>query len=246
MYTKPQREDLPDVESATVLLSAARATGQSRLSEPQAKALLRLGGIATPCGGVATSAAEAAALAARLTPPLALKIVAPDVLHKSDIGGIELNVGREAQAQAYARIAERVRTNCPETRVDGILVEEMQSGGVEMVASVRRDAQLGWVLMVGLGGMWVEVLRDVSFRLVPLERSDILEMLNELRGSALLDAIRGRGAVDREALVEALRRLSDLAETYQQELLEIEINPLVVLPRGVCAVDAVISLRGDH
>ena len=225
------------------MLAAARARGRRALTEPEAKAVLRLSGIPAPRGCVATSAAEAGVLAARLTPPLALKIVSPDVLHKSDIGGVELHVSVADAEAAWNRLADRVRAQLPGVRLEGILIEEMVSGGVEIIGSVTHDARLGPVLMVGLGGLWVELLRDVSFRLVPVDRGDVVEMLDELKGAALLGGVRGRAPVDREALVDALLALSELAQASGGELQEVEINPLAVSPHGVCAIDAVIRLR---
>lgn len=225
-------------------LAAARAGGQRALSEPEAKAVLRLSGIPTPRGGVATSRVEARALASRLTPPLALKIVSPDALHKSDVGGVELNVGAGGEAEAaYDRLTRRARERLPGVRVEGILVEEMVSGSVEAVASVTRDPQFGLVLMAGMGGLWVELLRDVSFRLVPVDRGDVVEMLDELKGAALLGGVRGGAPVDKNALVDALLALGGLSQEFEEELQEIEINPLAVSSHGVCAVDAVILLR---
>lgn len=231
--------DSPGVRSA---LSAARASGREFLSEPEAKAILSLSGIPTPRGGVAASAAEARALAARSTSPLALKVVSPDVIHKSDVGGVELNVPAEDAEAAYERLTRRVRDRLPEIRMDGILVEEMVAGGVEMVASVTRHPQLGLVLMVGVGGLWVEFLRDVSFRLVPVDPWDAEEMLAELKGAALLGGVRGGAPMDRDALVDALLRLAELAQEAGEELEEVEINPLAVLPEGVCAIDALIRV----
>ena len=234
-----------DFASVRSRLLAARARGQRALSEPEAKAVLRLSGIPTPRGGVAMSAAEARALADRLTPPLALKIVSPDVLHKSDIGGVELNVGGGAEAEAaYGRLTRGVRGQLPGVRLEGILIEEMVSGGVDIIGSVTRDARLGPVLMVGLGGLWVEFLRDVSFRLVPVDRGDVVEMLDELKGGALLGGVRGGAPLDRDALTDALLALCELAQESGEELQEVEINPLIVSPHGVCAIDAVLLLRG--
>lgn len=224
--------------------AAARARGQRALPEPEAKAVLRLCGIPAPRGGVAKSAAEAEALAARLTPPLALKIVSPDVPHKSDVGGVELHVGGKAEARnAYDRVRRRVQERLPGVRMEGILVEEMVTGSLEAVASVTRHPELGAVLMAGLGGLWVEALRDVSFRLVPVDRADVVEMLDELKGAAVLRGIRGGAGVDRDALVEALLALSEFSREFREELHEVEINPLAVLPDGVCAIDAMILLR---
>lgn len=227
------------------LLRAARAGGQRQLPEPEAKSLLDRIGVPVPRGGVARAAADLAGLCERLAPPFALKLVSPEVLHKSDIGGLELNVAAGEQAQAFARLLDRVRGAQAGIRVDGVLVEEMQAGGAEMIAAVTRDAQLGWVAMLGCGGVWVEVLRDVSFRLLPIDGDDVREMLGELKGAALLDAVRGRPPLDREALVDAVLRLAELASACEDELLEIELNPLLVMPRGVSALDAVMRLRQE-
>jgi acyl-CoA synthetase (NDP forming) len=237
-------DTLPDFAAVRSILSNARTGGRAALSEPEAKALLRLAGIPTPPGGVARNPAEAKALAARLGPPLALKIVSPEILHKSDVGGVELNVPATNVETAYGELMRRVSERLPRVKVDGILVEEMVAGGVEAVASVTRHPQLGPVLMVGMGGLWVELLSDVSFRLVPVDRWDAEEMLAELKGAALLGGVRGRAPADREALAGALLRLGELAQELGEELGEVEINPLAVLPRGVCAIDALIRAGG--
>jgi len=223
------------------LVAAARGSGPRALSEPDAKSLLARGGIAVPRGGVARTLEEALAPTRRLTPPFAFKIVLSDLLHKSEADGVALNVSGPTQAaDTYQRMA-----GLRGVEVDGVLVEEMVSGGVEMIASVTRHPQLGPVLMVGLGGLWFELLGDVTFRLVPSHRSDVEEMLDELRGSRLLGGLRGGARLDRSALVDALMALGQLALQFSDELQEIEINPLMVLPRGVCALDAVVLLRHD-
>lgn len=224
-------------------LSAARARGRRALSEPEAKQVLALADIACPRCGLAGSAAEAEALARELTSPLVLKVVSPDISHKTDVGGLELGVRDAAEArEAFDRLVARVRERLPRARVDGVMVEEMVPGGVEVVAGATRHAQLGPVLMVGLGGLWVEVLGDVSFRLIPVEEGDVEEMLGELRAAALLEGARGR-ALDRKALTRALLALSALMQEFEREIDEVEINPLGVLPAGVRALDAAIILR---
>jgi succinyl-CoA synthetase beta subunit len=225
-------------------ITAARRQGVELLSEPAAKAVLGLAGISVPNGGVAATASEAAALASRLTSPLAVKVVSPGLLHKSDVGGVELGLRDESEvARACERIASRVREASPGVELTGFLVEEMAPVTVEAVASVTRDPRLGRIMMVGLGGLWVEVLRDVAFRLVPSDRIDVEEMLDELRGAALLGSVRGRAPVDREALVSALLALSDLGERLDADVEEIEINPLGLWPRGASALDAVVRLK---
>jgi succinyl-CoA synthetase beta subunit len=225
-------------------LTAARRRGVEVLSEPDAKALLALGGISVPAGGFAPSVADAVALASTLTAPLAVKVIAPGLLHKTDIGGVELGVRPTDVAAACERIGTRVRNASPATVITGFLVEEMAPVSVEVVASVSRDARLGRIMMVGLGGVWVEALRDVVFRLVPVDRIDVDEMLDELRGAALLGGARGREPIDRGALTDALLALSALGERLDEDLAEIEINPLGLSPRGAVALDAVVRLSG--
>jgi succinyl-CoA synthetase beta subunit len=224
-------------------LGSARRRGVAVLSEPDAKAVLALGGITVPGGGFAETAADAVKVASRLTAPLVVKVVSPGLLHKTDLGGVELGVRGEAEVvRACERIASRVREASPAATVSGFLVEEMAPVAIEIVASVTRDPRLGRVMMVGLGGVWVEVLRDVAFRLVPADRMDVDEMLDELRGAALLGAARGRGPVDRDALVTTLLSLSALGERLDADVEEIEINPLALSSSGAVALDAVVSL----
>ena len=207
--------------------------------------MLSLWGIPTPRGGVATSASAARALAARLRPPLALKVVARELLHKSDAGGVELGVVGDDAERLYGQIIGRVLEKSPGLAVEGVLIEEMVSSPIEVVASVSHNPQLGLVLMAGMGGRWVEILRDVSFRLVPVDRDDVVEMVRDLRAAPLLAGARGSPAVNEEALFQALAGLSEFAQEFTEEIFEVEINPMAVSPDGVSAVDAVILLRSE-
>ncbi len=243
MYKTPQSQFQADFAAVRAALREAKEHGEKQLSEPDAKSLLKLVGIACPRGGVATIASEAAALCAHLAAPFAFKIASPDLLHKSAIGGVELNVAAGQQSGAYERLLERVRAAGASIRVQGVLIEEMQAGGVEMVTAVTRHAHLGWIVMLGYGGIWVEALRDVTFRLLPVDREDVLDMLGELKGTKLLAGVRGRPALDRDSLIDTVLRLGELALACDEDLLEIELNPLMVLPQGVSAADAVMRLR---
>ncbi len=230
-----------DYERVRDLIRSVRCKGQAVVPEPEAKTILNSYGIAIPRGGFCTSLSEVREVAGRLAYPLALKVVSPDILHKSAVGGVALNLSSEAAIRdAYYRITSEVRKRLPDARVTGILIEEMVPSSVEVVVSVAQNPQLGPVLMVGLGGLWVETLRDVSFRLIPLDRVDVVEMLDELRAAPIL--ARALGSVVENGLVDALLALGEFGQRFGDEIQEVEINPLAVTREGVCAVDAVILL----
>ncbi len=170
--------------------------------------------------------------------PVALKALSARILHKSDVGGVALGLGdREAVRREAEAMRARVRARVPEADDLRFLVQRMVEGGVEVILGGKQDPSFGPVVMFGLGGVFVEVFGDVSFRVAPLTRADAEEMLTEIRGKALLEGARGRPPADREALVEAILAFSRLL-AENPTLAEIEINPLLALPRGVVAVDA--------
>ncbi|NQD95525.1 acetate--CoA ligase family protein, partial [Pseudomonas sp. CrR25] len=157
---------------------------------------------------LACSAAEAVAIAHRIGGAVALKVASKDIAHKTDIGGVLLNVmGEQAVAEAFQRISDNVLAARPDAKVEGLVVSPMRGKGVELFVGTLRDAQWGPVLAVGLGGIWVEALQDTSLRLLPVTPADVLEQLEELRGSKLLDGLRGAPAVDRQALAEIIARI---------------------------------------
>ncbi len=184
---------------------------------------------------------EAAAVAAAraLGGPVVLKIASADIAHKSDIGGVLLNsAGDAAVADGFRRIIASVRAARPEAAIDGVLVAPMREGGVELFVGVLRDPVWGPAIAVGLGGVWVEVLRDTSLRVLPVRPEDVLEMLAELRGARLLDGYRGSAPVDRAALAEAIARIGDAALALGPGLAALEVNPLLATPAGAEALDA--------
>lgn len=217
-------------------------------NEVQAMALLRQAGLpASPC--TLASDADAAVLAvAGNDMPAVLKVVSPDITHKSDVGGVKLNLrGEDAVRRAYADIMASVRQHRPDARIDGVLVAPMAPKGVECIAGVHGDPVFGPVVMFGLGGVFVEVLKDVSFRLAPFGREDALAMIREIKGYALLQGARGAPACDIDALADALAALSRFAHAHRADFRSVEINPLLALPegQGVVALDAVV-IREDR
>ena len=237
-------------ETTMVMQSTpARAllTGRTRdLNEAEGKRLLAAYGIAVTRETLARGAAEAASAAASIGYPVVMKIQSADIAHKTEAGGVRVGVADDAAARvAFDEIVASARAHAPGAAIDGVLVQEMVSGGTELILGVQNDPLFGPAIMVGLGGIFAEVLKDVSFRLAPLMRSDAEAMLRELRGFALLDGARGRPKADVSAVVDTLLRLSALAVDLGGSLGELDINPLAVLPagQGVRALDALVKPR---
>ena len=215
-------------DDPSALIAAARAGGRKALGEPTAKAVLARFGIAVPRGALSASAADVAEEAARLSPPMAVKLVSPDVIHKSDAGAVRIGIRHpEAAGRIAGELAALARTRG--WHVDGFLVEEMAPAGRELVIGGTIDPRFGPVIMTGLGGVFVEIFKDVSFRICPIERRDAEEMLDELKGAALLGPVRGAAAADRDSLVEALLRVGGSDGLLFQ--LRSEIAELDELPR---------------
>lgn len=211
------------------------------LTEHEAKQVLAAYGLPVTQEGLAASADEAAALARRIGFPVALKVQSPDILHKTEAGGILLNLRSEEDVRrAYGEIMGRARQYRPGADIAGVLVQEMIEGGVEVIVGVTKDPVFGPVVMFGLGGIFVEALRDVSFRVAPLARRDAEEMIREVKGYRLLEGIRGKPPCDVAALADAILKVSHLAADFAGRIAELDINPLIVLPAGVWVVDALI------
>ena len=222
------------------LFAEARAAKRAALDELAGKQLLASFGISVPRSLVIQDAGAAAAACGSLKPPLALKVMSPDILHKSDAGGVRVGLNGAAEIEEAVR-AMMKRPAIENARLDGFLVEEMVPSGVEMVIGGIRDPQFGPLVMVGLGGIFVEVMQDVAFRICPITRLDAGEMLDELKGAALLRGARGRKPVSREAVVDVLLKVGGeggLLMTHGDEIAEADINPLIVSEHGAVAVDA--------
>ncbi len=236
----------PRGANAHPLIAASRAAGRTSLTEVEAKTLLAGLGIAVPRGGLARSDDEALDLARRLDVPVVLKVVCSGLSHKSDAGGVLFPVAPEAVRSAYHRLLERVRTHLPQARPAGVLVEEFIGGGVECILGFTRAGSFGPVVMFGLGGVFVEALDAVSFRLAPLGIEEASELLAEVNGARCLDGFRGRPAASREALARAVLAAASIGEDPALAAIrEVDINPLLALPDRAVALDAVITLNAE-
>jgi len=222
---------------------AARTGGRLQMSETEAKAVLASEGVAVTMPRPASSATEAARLAQEIGFPVVMKVDSPDIVHKSDVGGVKLGIltAREV-SRAYREMRAEVSRRAPQARVSGVTVQAMAPAGVEVIVGASWDAQFGPVVMFGLGGVLVELLRDVSFRIVPLSRWDAERMVEELKGAPLLRGFRGRPAASLDALAGLLVTVSRLMER-RPDIAELDLNPVIAYPHGVVAVDARIALR---
>ncbi len=226
------------------IFKAAKAENRKILYELEAKQILSECGIMVNEGYLACSAEEAATIADRLKTPVALKICSPQITHKTDAGGVKLNLQGELEVKkGFEEITAGARSYDANAQVIGTVVQPMVKSDREVLVGALQDPLFGPVVMVGLGGVLVEVLKDVSFRLAPLEKADAWEMLRELKGYSILTGIRGKKACDLEAIVNVLIKISGLITEYQDEIAEIDINPMFVSPEGAVAVDARIVLN---
>lgn len=239
--------DRPAPETAT--LEDVPLVQRRLFSEATAKALLAKVGIRSPEERNCLSPSEVEQAALALQFPIALKILSPDILHKTEIGGVVLGIADAAEARIAAEaMLARVSTTAPQARIEGFLLSEMAPPGIEMILGTRIDPVLGPLVMVGLGGLTAELFEDVAIRLAPVSAADAKAMVESLRAYPLLDGYRGAAKADVAALVEAIVHLSRLAAANAVSLATIEINPLRVLPvgQGVLALDAVVETLGGR
>lgn len=215
------------------------------LSEHNSKTLLTQIGIAVTREEVCTNTGDAVRAALDIGFPVVMKIHSADIAHKSESGLVRLNLQSEDEVTvAFTDLEERARAHHPAARIDGVLVQEMVTDGVETLVGISRDPVLGPTVVFGLGGVFVEVMHDVAMRTVPLTRRDAAAMVREIRGFPILDGARGRPKADVGALIDTICKIADLAHTARERLQELDINPLMVLPagRGVKAADALVVL----
>ncbi len=212
------------------------------LTEHEAKKLLAKYGIPVTEERIAGSSDEAFDIAMELGMPVAMKISSPEIPHKSDVGGVVLNVKEDEIKTTYSEILSRVKKAVPGASIEGILVQQMAPAGHETIVGLKKDAQFGHALMFGLGGIFVEVYRDVSFRVVPINKSDALSMISEIKGYPILKGIRGKMPADIDAIARVLVSVSDMAE--KENIIELDINPLIVNESGAIAVDARAMVEG--
>jgi acyl-CoA synthetase (NDP forming) len=222
------------------LIATARAQSRTALDELAGKQLLAGFDVKVPRSVAVANAVAASAAVAGLTPPLALKVMSPDILHKSDAGGVKIGL-KNAQEVEQAINAMASLSAIKKARIDGYLIEEMAPAGHEIVVGAVRDPDFGPMVMVGLGGIFVEVLGDVAFRICPITRLDAEEMLDDLKGAAVLKGARGRKPASRDAIIDVLLKVGGeegLLMRHADDFKEADINPLIVSETGAVAVDA--------
>ena len=224
-------------------IDKARSQGRAILTEIESKELVREAGINVSETRLATSREEAVSISKELGFPVVLKIASPDVVHKSDSGGVKVGLRTVAQVgKAYDDILKSIQKKYSKAMVQGVSVQKMARPGVEVIIGMSKDAQFGPVLMFGLGGILVEVLKDVSFRIVPLARRDAAEMIKEIKGYPLLEGYRGQEPVDVPNLEELLLKVSEFVEK-NPEVKELDLNPIFAYSDGAIAVDARVVLE---
>ena len=220
------------------ILDGATREGRKALLETEAREILGLYGIPVMKGVLVKTGADMKAACEQLEFPLAAKIVSPQIIHKTDAGGVMLNLKNEREAvDAYETILANIARTAPEARIDGVLLSPMAKAGTEVIIGAVRDQQFGPVIMVGLGGIFVEVLKDVAFRVAPLTSYDARQMIGALKGKALLSGVRGEPARDIESIVDVLLKASQLM-IENVRIREMDINPLFVYKKGIVALDA--------
>jgi acyl-CoA synthetase (NDP forming) len=252
-YQLTRRRPLPefvhfDVDRATTraVLDRVSAEGRRTVGDAEARAILEAYGLPIPQSELAETAEQAVAIARDIGFPVALKIASPDILHKTDVGGVKVGLRDAVEvSDAFELMTYRAQRYLPEARLWGCLVQQMAPpGGMEVLIGMKRDPQFGPLVTFGLGGIYVEALKDVTFRIAPFSPDEARAMLNEIRARALLDGARGQPPADKDALVDTLLRVGQLVQEFL-EIVELDINPLVVYPRdeGIMAIDMRLVLR---
>ena len=245
-YLNRGAADTPEPTAGQEALAEA-LNGEGALSEYDSKALLRAFGVPTTRGQKVEDTDEAVTAAERIGYPVVVKVNSSDILHKTEAGAIRLGlVDADAVRKAFEEVTAGARAYYANARIDGALVQEMVSGGVETIVGISYDEQLGPFLLFGTGGVMVEVYNDVALRLCPITRADALEMIDEVKGARLLRGFRGGPAADVDALADTLVRVSQMAAQLEGSLGELDINPLMALPagEGVKAADALVVGSG--
>ncbi len=225
------------------IIDLARKENRRALLEPEAKRILSLHNAPVSVDRVARTAEEAVKIAADLKGEVVLKIVSPDILHKTDAGGVRLGLSDPEEIQvAFDEIMNNARKYKKDAELSGCMVSRMEEDGVEIIIGTKIDDQFGPVIMFGLGGILVEVVKDVSFRVLPLSRNSAKKMIGEIKSAPILNGIRGKPPVDRKALVDMLITVSDIIESYP-EIEEMDLNPVIAHENGISLVDARIILK---
>ena len=230
-------------EKVTKIFEDTRSEGRKFLLEPEAKNVCKEYGIPVTEMKIVHTADEAEKYSEQIDYPTVLKIVSPDVLHKVDVGGVILNVNSQEEARnAYNKIIENVKKHKPDAKISGILIQEMAPFGTEIIVGSIKDSQFGQTLMFGLGGTFVEVMKDVSFRIAPITEEDAEEMISEIKAYPILQGYRGQAPRDIDAITKILLNTSKLIMDHQ-DIKELDLNPVMVYEKGAKTVDARIILE---
>jgi acyl-CoA synthetase (NDP forming) len=225
------------------IIESVRKQNRTVLTEIESKELLKEMGITTTEIKLATSEDEAVKVSEKIGFPVVLKIASPDISHKSDAGGVKVGMkNTEEVKKAYQDIMSSVTQKFPKAAIEGVAVQGMARPGTEVIIGMTKDAQFGPVLMFGLGGVWVEVLKDVSFRIVPLNRRDATEMIKEIKGYPLLEGYRGMEPANIKVLEDMLLKVSEFMDKMP-EIKEMDLNPVFAYKNGAVAVDARVVLE---
>lgn len=237
----PLQVETFDIDHDTIrrVFDEVKADGRLQIGDAEARAVLRACGVRVPASELAANVDEAVQIADKIGYPVVMKIASPDILHKSDIGGVKLGIRNATEVRdAFDLITYRAIRYMPDAQIWGCQIQEMVTGGREVIIGMNRDLQFGPLMMFGLGGIYVEALKDVTFRVAPFSRQEAKEMINEIRSIQLLRGVRGEPPADMEAIVDTLLRMSQLVTEFP-EIVEFDINPLIVYEadRGVVGVD---------
>jgi len=237
-----------DLKAAKKVIDGAKADGRYAIGDAEAWDILKAYGLKIPKSSLAKNADEAVELASELGYPVVMKIASPDILHKTDVGGVKVGLESADQVRdAFDLMIYRTERFLPEAQIWGCQVQEMAPpGGLEVLIGMNRDPQFGPLVTFGLGGIYVEALKDVTFRVAPFTRLDAQAMLSEIRSKALLDGVRGKPAVDKDAIVDVLLRMGQLVQDFP-EIAEFDINPLIVYQKeqGAIAIDMRLVLESE-
>ena len=231
-----------DTGKAQEIISTAKRAGLTNLPQDDALRILSTYGLPVITTETASSKTEAVEAAKRIGYPVAMKIVSPDVVHKIDVGGVKLDLNGDRDiSEAYDEILKNVKARVPNARIEGVLLQEFVTGGTETIIGIHRDPKFGPLLMFGLGGIYVEAYRDVSFRLAPIRELSADNMISQIRGSKILQGFRGQPPADTKTIAECIERLSQLSVELP-DVLELDVNPLVAFANGCRALDARIII----
>ena len=225
------------------IIAAARKEDRTSLTELESKQILKEVGINTTDIGLARSKEEAVAHSQELGYPVVLKIVSPDILHKTDVGGVKLSLNnKEDVGNAYDEIISAIKKHQPSAKIHGVSVQPMARPATEVIIGMSKDPQFGPVLMFGLGGILVEILKDISFRIVPLTGRDANEMIREIKGYPVLEGYRGQEPANIAVLEQLLLKVSEFVES-NPEIKELDINPIFAYSDSALAIDARVILE---